>query len=562
MAPDDAERSAVTVVSRPMKRCAECGERYSDDSSFCPFDGTPLEATVWIAPTDPTVDPLLGTVIDGRYRVAGVLGEGGTGTVYDVVHETLRRPFAMKVLRPDVARDPALASRFIQEARAAASLKHPHIVSISDFGHLPDKTPYFIMERLTGQTLAQVRKMHGPLPLDRAVRIVLQVADALEAAHTAGIVHRDLKPENLFLVDPGNGSGVDDVRVVDFGAAMIAGATRITKTGIVFGTPHYMSPEQASGQPVDHRADIYALGVIMYELFTGRLPFEADTLMGVLTKHMFVEPPSFADARANRQVDEEGARLMAGLEAVTLRAMTKKPEHRIATMAGLAAELERTVALDGSGRVGLAQGWTPRAGGRAQLPIHELPRAIEGPGRAEIYPSGDLPVLPRSSLRGGALIALGVVSLVGVVAALALRHPVSSPDAAGAAAGGTVEPPPTALPPAPSASVAAAPSSVHVTTNPAFAEVWREGRRIGTAPIDLPIDPTGGPTRCTLRAPGYAERALVVDRTSAATMQVTLDQAAPAVPAGPVGQPRKPSPPNTRRPRRPSDGELVDPFSR
>jgi len=139
-----------------------------------------------------------------------------------------------------VARDPALAGRFLQEARATAGLKHPHIVSITDFGRLPDKTPYFVMERLVGRNLAELDHA-GRLPVGRAVRIILQIADALGAAHEAGVVHRDLKPENVFVVGDagkGSGGGGEDVRVVDFGAAKIAGATRITKTGIVFGTPH------------------------------------------------------------------------------------------------------------------------------------------------------------------------------------------------------------------------------------------------------------------------------------------------------------------------------------
>jgi serine/threonine-protein kinase len=558
---DDASVGSEAAVRRLVKRCPECDQHYSADSMFCPFDGTQLEEAVWVAPTDPTVDPLLGTVVDGRYRVERVLGEGGTGTVYEVMHEALRRPFAMKVVRRDVARDPALASRFIQEARATASLKHPHIVSITDFGRLPDQTPYYVMERLVGQTLAQVEKAHGPLPLDRGVRIVLQVADALATAHEAGIVHRDLKPENLFMVGSGadgDGDGrVDDVRVVDFGAAKIAGGTRITKTGIVFGTPHYMSPEQASGQPVDHRADIYALGVIMYELFTGHLPFEADTLMGVLTKHMFVEPPGFNGPTA--EVDPERTKLMGGLESVTLRAMAKKPERRIQTMAALVAELEKTVSFEGPNRVVLAPDWRepPRTStGRA---IAALPRAVEGSDRAEIYPSGDLPVVPGTSWRGTIFVGLGVAAVAGVVAIVALRSPgaTATPPVAEARPLETAGAAPVAAPP-PVPSSPPSPTAVHLTSTPPFAEVWSEGHRIGTAPIDIAIDPTGAPTRCTLRAPGYVERSFVVDQTSTAPMQVTLDPAAPAAATTP---PRRPAPTKSSpRPKRPSDGELVDPF--
>jgi serine/threonine-protein kinase len=524
---------------------------------FCPFDGTRLEESVWVAPTDPTVDPLLGTLVDGRYRVERVLGEGGSGTVYEVTHETLRRTFAMKVLRREVASDHTLSDRFMQEARATAALKHPHIVSITDFGQLDNDIPYFVMERLVGQTLAQLTRGRGPLPLERSVRIVLQVADALTAAHEAGIIHRDLKPENLFLVgSPSSAGGGDDVRVVDFGAAKIAGATRITKTGIVFGTPHYMSPEQASGQSVDHRADIYALGVVMYELFSGSLPFEADTLMGVLTKHMFVDAPPFR-ARAEGETDSSGAhpdpRLLAALESVTMRALAKRPDDRIQTMSGLVRELEQAVAFDQEGRVSLAATWRPPPRTKpAALPIEGLPRTVEGADRAEVYPSGDLPVLPKTSWRGSALVAFGVVVFMAVLVVTSLLRGPSN-----ASARATV--PPADSAPAPAASTSATPglAALHVTATPPFAEVWQGGHRVGTTPIDLPVDPTGKPSRCTLRAPGFVERELTYDRTSPGSMQVTLDPVASAQPPSP---PHRPT--TAPHKRHSSDGELVDPFSR
>jgi len=574
MVPDLEGSVEATAIRRSVKCCSECAQQYSADSMFCPFDGTKLEPAEWVAPTDPSVDPRLGTIVDGRYRIVRALGEGGTATVYEVVHQTLSRAFAMKVLRRDVAADPSLAARFIQEAKATASLKHPRIVSITDFGHLADKTPYFVMERLVGQTLAHVCKVGGQLPMDRAVHIVLEVASAIAVAHEAGIVHRDLKPENIFLVGrvDGGGPGGDDVRVVDFGAAKIAGASRITKTGIVFGTPHYMSPEQASGQPVDHRADIYALGVVMYELFSGHLPFEADTQMGVLTKHMFVEPAPFATADGS---SPDTATLLGALEAVTLRAMAKKPEHRFQTMAALAAELERTVSIGESGDVSLAPGWSPAPRRRASRPLGELSRALEGPDRANVYPSGELPVLPTTSWRGP---AIGVVALVGTVligsAALGRRNtPAQAVDVVGATSS-SAEPPTLPTPAAPSASTASAnartpasspsspsspssmPATVHLTTTPSFAEVWQDGRRIGTTPTDLPVDPTRPPVRCTLRAPGYAERAVLVDPSSP-TLDVKLERVAHSAPRKAPA-----SAPTATRQRASSDGELVDPFSR
>ena len=280
-----------------------------------------------------------------------MLGEGGMGSVYQVRHTSLDRLFAMKVLRRDLANDPDLAARFMREARATASVKHPNIVAINDFGRLEGDFPYFVMENLVGQTLARAIKTGGAIPAALGVRIVLKVAAALGAAHDEKIVHRDLKPDNIFLLGSAANPGDVDVRVVDFGAALILGASRVTKAGIVFGTPHYMSPEQASGQPVDHRADIYALGVIMYEMFTGRVPFVADTYMGVLTQHMFVKPipPSRVNARA---------RELGALEDVILRMLEKKPEQRYATMHELATAIERvsSFASDGTLRVVASSG--------------------------------------------------------------------------------------------------------------------------------------------------------------------------------------------------------------
>lgn len=548
------------AVRRPIMCCPECAQHYSADSMFCPFDGNPLEERTWVAPTDPSVDPLLGTTVEGRYRVVRVLGEGGTGTVYEVMHESLGRTFAMKVLRQDVAKDDALAQRFIQEARATAALKHPNIVSITDFGRLADKTPYFVMERLVGHTLAHVCKVGGPLPTARAVNVILQVAGALAAAHEAGIVHRDLKPENIFLVGRIDGSQEggtqgDLVKVVDFGAAKITGATRITKTGIVFGTPHYMAPEQASGQPVDHRADIYALGVIMYEIFSGHLPFEADTLMGVLTKHMFVEPPPFASGPG---VDASTALLLGALQEVTLRAMTKKPEHRFQTMNALAAELERTVSFGDSGHVALADAWKPQPGRRSLRPPEGLARALEGPDRV-IYPSGDVPVLPRTSWRGTVVVALVIAVCAAVVGSVAVLSRASRPATVAVASTTPAAPSVSPIPPPPAAPSDPMPGSMHLTTTPPFAEVWLDGRRIGTAPMDVPL--TATTARYTVRAAGFTERTLLVTAGAPNAMEVTLDKLAPSIPPAPRVHSAS-SPGAGNRKRSASDGELVDPFAR
>jgi serine/threonine-protein kinase len=448
-------------IRRALMQCGECKQRFGAEATFCPFDGTKLDATVW----DSAGDPLIGKVIDGRYEVHGVLGEGGMGTVYKVRHVALDRVFALKALRRDLARDPDLSSRFMREARATAMVKHPNVVAITDFGVLNTATvpgtegfmpdigiPYFVMEHLSGETLARTLHAGGVLPSALAVKIILQVASALEAAHEAKIVHRDLKPDNVFLLGrPGQDT---DVRVVDFGAAMILGASRNTKTGIVFGTPHYMSPEQASGQPVDHRADIYALGVIMYEVFTGRVPFLADTYMGVLTQHMFVKPtpPS--------QVSER-ARELGALEDVVLRALEKKPEQRFPTMSALAAEVQRVTSFgpDGSFRVAKSSGVPSR-------PVFQLANQLELPSREEVAVITRTTTRRRRGRARAWVVYAGVALGVATVALTAQRLLSAHANEVAHSAVAPPPPSPAVIAPAPQPSAAAPPPSPSVVPTP------------------------------------------------------------------------------------------------
>ncbi len=307
---------------RSASACGVCGQHFSGDARFCPFDGEPLSAAPeW----DPTGDPLIGSVIDDRYAIEGVLGEGGMGTVYQVRHTSLGRAFALKALRRDLAEDPELAPRFTQEAKAAARIAHPHVVQITDFGNLPSGQPYFVMELVEGHPLGRVMRESGPLPMARAANIARQIAEALAAAHGSGVVHRDLKPDNVQVVPSPAG---DIIKVLDFGLAKVAGTSRFTRKGMVFGTPHYMSPEQAAGDPADHRVDIYALGIVMYEMLVGWLPFEADSFMGVLSKHMYEVPPAPSTASGARDPSPV-------LDRIVMRCLEKKPDDRYASMGEL-----------------------------------------------------------------------------------------------------------------------------------------------------------------------------------------------------------------------------------
>jgi serine/threonine protein kinase len=311
-----AARSGPLPAARRV--CSVCQSRLSGDARFCPFDGYPLDPGA----VEPARDALLGTVVDGRYQVLDVLGEGGMGTVYRVRHAMLEREFALKALKRNLAQDTRLCLRFLHEARAAARVRHPAVVEITDFGQLISGQPYFIMELLMGKLLSQVIHESGPLPTSRVARILGQIAEALQAAHEAGVVHRDLKPANVCLLE--DGCETDRVKVLDFGLAQVAGTSKLTLKGVAFGTPHYMSPEQAMGGPIDHRADVYTLGVVAYQMLTGRVPFDSDSSMEILTQHVNTAPIPPGQLL--------GLGSLGALETITLCCLEKRPESRYGSM--------------------------------------------------------------------------------------------------------------------------------------------------------------------------------------------------------------------------------------
>lgn len=282
-------------------------------------------------------DPLIGTLFEGKYKIESKIGEGGMGSVYRATHIFMERPVAIKFLHGDRTTDTAAIERFKVEARAAGRIQHPHATAVTDFGVTSNNTFYLVMEYLEGRSLRERIKAEGALPLDETVRIIAQTCDAVEAAHKRGIVHRDLKPDNIFLQREDN---TENVKVLDFGIAKLTqgGASAgLTSTGMIVGTPYYMSPEQCQGDHLDHCADIYSLGVIIFEMVTGKLPFTADSPLSIVLKHVSEPPPSPRKFNPN---------LPEAVEAVILKALSKRRQDRQQSAMQLAEELGKAVGLN------------------------------------------------------------------------------------------------------------------------------------------------------------------------------------------------------------------------
>jgi len=336
---------------------------------------------------------LLGTVISGRYRLESLLGEGGMGAVYLAEHTHMRKRLAVKVLHPEMTRLPEVVARFEREAMAAAHIEHPNVASATDFGKLEDGSFFLVLEYVEGRGLRdELRK--GALDVARSFHIVRQIASALARAHSLGIVHRDLKPDNVMLVE--REGDRDFVKVLDFGIAKVPVAElsgtkpeALTRAGMVFGTPEYMAPEQALGKDVDHRADLYALGVILYELLTGSRPFDADSAVSLLAMHVTQAPPGM------------GPKVPKRIEAVVMRLLEKEPAARFQNARELVQAMDEAL---------VAEGLATHLPSDASRLASPLPRASVLDGLGRRLPA-QLRQLPRVALLGGAM-ALVVVAIV------------------------------------------------------------------------------------------------------------------------------------------------------
>ncbi|MBM4352305.1 MAG: hypothetical protein FJ109_00695 [Deltaproteobacteria bacterium] len=358
------------------KYCPTCSRRYPADLTDCPQDGSNL-----VALPD---DNLTGQLIDRRYQVLERIGRGGMGVVYKAEHVMLRRTVALKVLRREIVEDEHSVRRFMNEARTIASLRNPHTVMLFDFGATPDGALYYTMEFLTGRSVGDLIRTVGAIHHRRTVDIVLQVCDSLEEAHEKGILHRDIKPDNIFLTRE---RGQEIAKVLDFGIAKLLGTDpeggTLTRTGMVCGTPQYLSPEQVSGEPVGPSSDLYALGVVLYEMLSGTPPFIAPTPLKVMLQHVQDQAPPILERNPGVEIPDS-------LQRFVDRALAKSPKDRFGTAGEFRDALRRAGEVSGVG--GREQGLEasskelrspqPATDSRLQVAARETLDAETGPADA------------------------------------------------------------------------------------------------------------------------------------------------------------------------------------
>ena len=554
-----------------MRSCTQCSRLYGDETRFCLDDGTPLlpasqadtamrvgpmpappvaanaatqhaasaetqaPATLDDGATHPQMPhtvagQLAAGAIVGEYVVERKIGEGGMGVIFAASHPIIGKRVAIKVLNPAMAADPEVVARFVQEAKSVNQIHNRNIVDIFSFGILPDGRHYFVMEFLEGESMAG-RLQRGRPPWFEALDIWLQVAGAVEAAHKKGIVHRDLKPDNIFLVPAPEGVFV---KVLDFGIAKLMGDGAMgmskTVTGMPIGTPTYMSPEQAGGTMVDHRTDLYAFGVILFECIAGRPPFQSPTLVQLLTAHISEPPPPIASLAQTVHPD---------LAALVDNLLAKEPSQRPPNMGEVRAKL---IAL----RDAALAHQTPLYGD-AMPAIAPRPAARKGSSRAPM-------------LVGGALVAIAAVA--GVILA---ARPKPAPPA-------VVEKP--VLPPVvapPAVPAGPRPGKVALTSNAQSMRVYLD--KSATEKSASPVAAGGGNLRITV--PPNVDWVLRVEADGFKTYSMPLkigdgeEMAQPImlVADAPVKTPhtgggKKPATPTEKPPgpKKTEDGKFMNPF--
>ncbi len=449
----------------------------------------------------------------GNYKVIKLLGEGGMGAVYLAEHPVIGRKVAIKVLHVSLGRDQEIVGRFFNEARAIHTIGHQNIVEILDFGQTTDGQPYFIMEYLSGESLND-RVARGPMSPSEALVIAEQMCRALSAAHSKGIVHRDLKPHNVHIAADAEGKPL--VKLLDFGVAKILSATETggqsvkTRTGSLMGTPLYMSPEQCRGSgTLDHRTDIYSLGVMIFEMLAGRPPFNAEGVGELFAKHMLEAPPLLLDLAPETP---------PGMAAAIMRSLAKDLEQRFATM-----EDFRVALMNGASgtkvptimrtAVTRPTSTTPKPPAAQSTTLSAASSEIED----------DLAVPKRRS--GVAIGALAVVA-VSVLAVFLLRKP-SAPNETPAPAPVTAAPAPAPTPPPPPASATV---TVRMEATPAGVHVFRasDGEDLGAVPVEVKLPKSTAKTGYLFKLDGYKNQSLTVEHNGDHTLHAALEKEAAA----------------------------------
>ncbi len=451
-----------------MRQCTKCGRQFEGNETVCPDDGAILEGGVSFEKR------AVGKTLEGKYRIDGFLKRGGMGAVYRGTHLMLNKPVAIKLIKPELVSSSEVVQRFLREARAAAHLSHPNIVTVHDLGQTPDGMLYIVMELVPGSSLKEVIQAEGAWEAKRVVRLVKAIASALGVAHRNNVVHRDLKPQNIMVTRDSDGNEIP--KLLDFGIAKTLEPTSpaLTSTGMVLGTPHYMSTEQAKGAPADRRSDLYALGVILYEMLVGSVPFDDASIPQILIKHLTEMP--LPPSSVNPGVPP-------GLEAIVLRLLEKDPDRRYQNAEELIEALDgvEDIAVEIAAAPTIAVPAPTRdvtlAGGAATgtLRAHEV--------SGEPKRRGMIPVLALV-IAVGALVALALLFLRGrspeeVVEVVAEAPPPARSTPVPPEAGET------SAPPAAPVAAAAAPASPVAETapSPSLAS-YPQGS--STGPIDPP----------------------------------------------------------------------------
>lgn len=547
--------------------CAHCGSTTDQHDRTCPNSQLAL----------------IGQVLDGRYKIEDVLGQGGMGLVFRAVQTSVQRPVAVKTLNPALAAAPQFFERFKREAEVASRLRHPNVITIYDFGRTQDGTCYYVMELLEGESLRELVKREGPLSIRRAVYLVEQATRGLAHAHEQGAVHRDIKPHNIMLQQLGN---QDIIKVLDFGlvkALEQEDDLQLTSTGQVLGTPQYMPPEQAGGEGVDHRSDLYSMAGVLYYCLTGTSPYGANTVRKALTAALTQPPPTIASKRPGAPVPkaledfmqkglarEKEDRFQSSeefIEALLEAVSDASPDVLDARPAGAdPREVSTPSKARGSGSSSQSGARKPgSAPGRGSQPSNiVVSRSVVEKGSARGAPAGSarptttMPAPPPEPSSGkGLKIALVVVPLLllcGVGAFVALRPsekpappvPVSPTTATTAATTTPPKPDPQPAAPQPAANV-----RVSFKSEPEGASIYEGDSQIGTTPTELML-PRDKVHNLKFRKAGYVEIEKTLNLSLLAadteTVNVVL-QAARPTDSG--------TRPNRNRPNKPKDNDIT-----